>query len=112
MPDNFLDREACYVASLLDSGSDYQAAERLRADLVGMDRASFLTLVTEIRQKEQRNVGADLNIDRSYGPGFFEQDLVSVDRPFVTQNGYTQVYRQPIAQYNFALLDWGRYWLR
>jgi hypothetical protein len=112
MPDNIIDREADYVASLLDSGQDHQAADRLRADLAGMDRASFLTLVNQIRQKERHGVGADLNVYRSPGPGYFENALVSIDRPFITENGYRQVYQQPIAQYSFPLLDWGRWYLR
>ncbi len=113
MSDNFLDREAAHVAHLMDNGQDQQAADRLRADLAGMDRASFLSLVTQVRQKEQRGVGADLNVYRSYGPGYFENDFISVDKTILQGDSKSPaLYQQPIAQYQFAFMDWTRLYLK
>lgn len=112
MTESYFEQESRYVAYLLDSGADHQAAERLRADMVNMDRNTFICMVSRIRQMERQGVGADLNIYRSQGPGYFENALVSVDRPFTTDKGYQNVYQQPIAQYQFPLLDWGRYGLK
>lgn len=114
MSDNnsYFEQESRYVAYLLDSGQDHEAAQRLRADMVNMDRNTFISMVSHIREMEQRGVGSDLNVYRSQGPGFFENALVSVDRPFTTKEGHANVYQQPIAQYQFPLLDWGRYGLR
>src|SRR4030095_849061 len=113
MSDNFLDREAAYVANLMDTGNDQQAADRLRSDLASMDRASFLSLVTQVRKKEQRGVGADLNLYRSFGPGYFENDYISVDKTILQGDSKSPaLYQQPIAQYQFAWLDWTRLYLK
>jgi len=113
MSDNFLDREAAYIANMMDTGNDAQAADRLRQDLATMDRASFLSVVTKVRQQEQRGVGADLNVYRSYGPGYFENDYISVDKTILQGDSKTPaLYQQPIAQYQFAFLDWTRLYLK
>ncbi len=113
MSDNsYFEQESKYVAYLLDSGQDHEAANRLRGDMANMDRNTFIAMVSHIRQMERPGVGSDLNIYRSQGPGFFENALVSVDRPFITEGGHPNVYQQPIAQYQFPLLDWGRYGLK
>lgn len=108
-----INREADYVASLLDSNNDHQAADRLRADLATMDRASFMTLVNQIRQKEQKGMGADLNVYRWDGPGYFQNALISVDKTILQGDSRSPaLYQQPIAQYQFPVLDWGRWYLR
>jgi len=104
MSDNYLDREAAYIANLMDTGYDAQAADRLRQDLASMDRISFLSVVTKVRQQEIRGQGADLNVYQSFGPGFFENDYISVDKTVLQGDSRTPVvYHQPIAQYQFSL---------
>jgi hypothetical protein len=106
MSDNFIERESTYLAYLMDTGRDQEAADRLRSESMVMDRASFFSLVTQTRQKDQRGVGADLNIHQSFGPGYFENDLISVDKTVLQGDSKTPVlYQQPISQYQLSAVE-------